>query len=105
MPGTDRDALVRDLAMVLRGALHPDAKVGPAPRLAARRLRDALGITEDARTEDVAGTLCDALFPVELGEPGELAEDSEDDLDRALHQAAQADGASAEADAHELFGG
>jgi hypothetical protein len=39
-----REALIHDLAIVLAGSLHPGAQIGPAPRLAAHRLRDVLGI-------------------------------------------------------------
>ena len=41
-----RDALIHDLSIVLAGSLHPSAKIGPAPRLAARRIQDVLGIAD-----------------------------------------------------------
>ena len=37
-------ALIHDLAIVLRGSLHPSAEIGPAPRLAARRIQDVFGL-------------------------------------------------------------
>jgi hypothetical protein len=38
--------LIHDLAIVLRGVLHPGAAVGPPARLASRRLADVLGIAD-----------------------------------------------------------
>lgn len=56
-----RDALIHDLAIVLAGSLHPDAQIGPAPRLAARRLRDVLGITDGERAAVIESMISKAL--------------------------------------------
>ncbi len=52
-----RDALIRDLSIVLAGALHPSAKIGPGPRLAARRMQDVLGIPGEATRSAVEARL------------------------------------------------
>lgn len=52
-----RDALIRDLSIVLAGALHPSAKIGPGPRLAARRMQDVLSIPDGAPRSAVEGRL------------------------------------------------
>lgn len=60
----DSDDLIRDLAIVLRNALHPNAKLGPSGHRAAARLRDALGIadgeTTDATVAKIAGALTES---------------------------------------------
>ena len=54
-------ALIHDLAIILRGSLHPSAQIGPSPRLAAHRVRDVLGITESELTAGVEVKLLRAL--------------------------------------------
>lgn len=51
------DALIHDLAIVLRGVLYPGVEVGPPARLASRRLRDVLGIEGGDMTKDVEARL------------------------------------------------
>jgi len=48
-----RKALIHDLAIVLAGSLHPSAEIGPAPRLAAGRLRDVLGVTDGETVKSI----------------------------------------------------
>ena len=60
-----REALIHDLAIVLAGSLHPGAKIGPAPRLAARRMQDVLGIADGAPV----GTI-EPLIAAALEQPG-----------------------------------
>lgn len=55
------DAVVHDLAIVLLGALHPSATIGPAPRLAAERLADVLGVKTGDVTREVEPRLRAAL--------------------------------------------
>lgn len=55
------EPLIHDLAIVLRGALHPSAQLGPAARLAARRMQDVLGITDGEMTKDVERRLRSVL--------------------------------------------
>lgn len=52
-----RDALIHDLAIVLAGSLHPAAQIGPAPRLAARRMQDVLRIPDGALVSDIKARL------------------------------------------------
>lgn len=52
-----REPLIHDLAIVLAGVLHPSAQVGPAPRLAARRMRDVLGIPDGTPVKDIESRL------------------------------------------------
>lgn len=54
---TPRDALIHDLAIVLAGSLHPSAEIGPAPRLAARRMRDVLGIADGSPVRGIEALL------------------------------------------------
>ena len=54
-------ALIHDLAIVLGGALHPSAQIGPAPRMAASRIRDVLGITPGELTAGIEDRLSAAL--------------------------------------------
>ena len=55
------EALIHDLAIVLRGCLHPSAMIGPAPRLAASRIRDVLRITPGELTAGIEDRFADAL--------------------------------------------
>lgn len=57
-----RDALIRDLSIVLAGALHPSAETGPG-RVAARRMQDVLGIPDGALPSDVEKRLREVLAP------------------------------------------
>jgi len=63
-----RDALIHDLAIVLAGALHPSAELGPAPRLAARRMQDVLGIADGETVKGIEkrlnAVLVDGMTPV-----------------------------------------
>ena len=56
-----RDALIHDLAIVLAGSLHPSAQIGPAPRLAARRMQDVLGIPDGEPVKGIEKRLCAVL--------------------------------------------
>jgi hypothetical protein len=56
------EALIHDLAIVLGGCLHPSAQIGPAPRLAADRISDALGITPGDLVADIENRLTAALI-------------------------------------------
>jgi hypothetical protein len=62
-PGAElcTEALIHDLAIVLGGCLHPSAGLGPAPRLAANRIRDVLGITPGELTAGIEDRLTAAL--------------------------------------------
>jgi hypothetical protein len=55
------DALIRDLAILLRGSLHPSVEIGPPARLVSRRLRDVLGIKDGDMARDVEARLRSAL--------------------------------------------
>ncbi len=55
------EALIDDLAIVLAGSLHPSAEIGPAPRLAAHRLRDVLGIEDGAPVRTIEPLIAAAL--------------------------------------------
>jgi hypothetical protein len=76
-----RDALIHDLAIVLRGVLHPGAEVGPPARLASRRLRDVLGIKDGDMTKDVEALLRSALAAPENA-AGQAAKRQESHADR-----------------------
>jgi hypothetical protein len=56
-----REPLIHDLAIILRGVLHPGVEVGPPARLASRRLKDVLGIKDGDMTRDVEALLRSAL--------------------------------------------
>lgn len=64
-----REALIHDLAIVLKGCLHPSAQIGPAPRLAADRIRDVFGITPGELTAGIEDRLTAALDPEEVAKP------------------------------------
>ena len=55
------EAMIHDLAIVLAGSLHPSAEIGPAPRLAAHRLRDVLGIEDGAPVRIIEPLIAAAL--------------------------------------------
>jgi hypothetical protein len=59
--------LIHDLAIVLRGVLHPDAQVGPPTRLASRRLKDVLGIEDGEMAKGVEARLRAAFDAAEEG--------------------------------------
>ena len=61
-------ALIHDLAIVLAGSLHPSAQIGPAPRLAARRMQDVLGIADGETVKSIEVKLSTALSPDSTGE-------------------------------------
>jgi|HubBroStandDraft_1064217.scaffolds.fasta_scaffold357030_2 hypothetical protein len=61
------DALIHDLAIVLRGVLHPSVEIGPPARLASRRLADVLGIEDGEMVRDVETRLRSALASGESG--------------------------------------
>ena len=54
-------ALIHDLAILLAGSLHPSAKIGPAPRLAARRMQDVLGIEDGETVKSIERRLASVL--------------------------------------------
>ncbi len=56
-----KSALIHDLSIVLSGSLHPNAQIGPAPRMAAKRIRDVLGITPGELTADIEDRISAAL--------------------------------------------
>lgn len=56
-----REALIHDLAIVLAGSLHPSAKIGPAPRLAARRIQDVFDIEDRAPVRVIEARIGEAL--------------------------------------------
>jgi hypothetical protein len=56
-----QEALIHDLAIVLAGSLHPSAEIGPAPRLAAHRIRDVLGIGDGAPVRIIEPLIAAAL--------------------------------------------
>jgi hypothetical protein len=56
-----RNALIHDLAIMLAGSLHPSAEIGPAPRLAARRMQDVLGIEDGETVRRIEARLRSAL--------------------------------------------
>jgi hypothetical protein len=58
---TARGTLIHDLSVLLAGALHPSAQLGPAPHLAARRLREALGLDGWTPSPDVEARLRELL--------------------------------------------
>jgi hypothetical protein len=66
-------ALIHDLAIVLAGSLHPQAKIGPAPRLAARRVQDVLGIEDGETVKSIEARIREAL----AGEPVAVKEASQ----------------------------
>ena len=53
--------LIHDLAIVLAGALHPTAELGPAPLRAAHRIKDALAIGDGELTVGIEDRLANAL--------------------------------------------
>lgn len=55
------EALIHDLAIVLRGCLHESAQVGPSACLAASRIRDVLGITPGELTAGIEDRLTGPL--------------------------------------------
>lgn len=57
------DALIHDLATVLRNALHPNAQLGISGTMAARRLRDVLGLDDTERNPSVEARLREYLAP------------------------------------------
>lgn len=81
-----RAPLVHDLAIVLRGVLHPDAQVGPPARLASRRLAEVLGIADgEVNTWNVQARLREA-FGVVPDEPAKPYAFTRDELIRALRR-------------------
>lgn len=64
------EALIHDLAIVLRGCLHESAEVGLPGRLAANRISDVLGITPGELTAGIEDRLAAALaeLPESSGE-------------------------------------
>jgi hypothetical protein len=62
-----RDILIHDLSIVLAGALHPSAELGPAPHLAAQRLYEGLGLADGPRASDVEARLRELLGSEEEG--------------------------------------
>ncbi len=67
-----RDPLIRDLSIVLAGALDPSAVIGPGPRLAARRMRDVLGLEDGAPRREFEARLREVLAG-KTGSEGERA--------------------------------
>jgi hypothetical protein len=60
-PRRDRDDLIHDLAIVLAGATHRSARLGPSPALAARRIKDALGWADGELHDGIEDRLREAL--------------------------------------------
>jgi hypothetical protein len=56
-----REGLIRDLAVVLKGALDPRTEMVPGPLLVAKRLRDVLGIQDGDSAARIAKRLAEAL--------------------------------------------
>lgn len=60
-PELNTGALIRDLALIVRGASLPQSVIGTPARVALRRLQAVLGVTDDAPAADLEERLTAAL--------------------------------------------
>jgi hypothetical protein len=62
------EALIHDLAIVLRAACHPQALIGPSGILAVRRMQDVLGWTDGELTAGIEDRLRRVLLETEASD-------------------------------------